>query len=138
MENEVVIDMLIALQMESIGTYIEYEHLAKYPSPFEYFVYLIDKEPIVRWYIREMNELFAIAQTQPTGEAYEEIYRRIGSLGYRRKGFYIVGGYMAMVIAEELGRDALVQTIADGYESFSETYNAIAEEGMRIQWGQAP
>jgi hypothetical protein len=138
MENEVVIDMLINLQNEGIATYIEHELSSQYPSPFEWFLYLIDKKPIVRWYIKGINELFAIAQTKPVGDAYDDIYRRIGSLGYRRKGLYIVGAYMAMTIERELGRDALVKTIFDGYTDFADTYNAIADEEMRIQWRIEP
>ena len=133
-QNEIVIDMLLSLHRESIGTYIEYELLEQYPSPFEYFLYLIDKEMIVNSYIKAMNDLFAIAAAKPEGEAYNETYKQIGALCYRRKGFYIVGGYMALTIDRELGREALVQTMSDGYESFVETYNAVAKDSMRIQW----
>jgi hypothetical protein len=135
-ENEIVIDMLVGLQNDGIATYIEYELFDRYPSPFEYFLYLLDKEPVVRWYIREMNDLFAIAQTRPEpfSAAYDETYRQIGALCYRQKGFYIVGGYMAMRIEQELGREALAQTISGGYETFTEAYNKVAEEDLRIQW----
>ncbi|UCF61089.1 MAG: hypothetical protein JSV37_15235 [Anaerolineaceae bacterium] len=138
MENEVVIDMLIVLHNEGIATHIEHELSTQYPSPFEWFLYMIDQKPIVRWYFNRMNDLFAIAQTKPTGDAYKDIYRRIGSLGFDRKGFYIIGAYMAMTIEEELGREALIQTIVDGYESFADTFNSIAEEGMLIRWRPEP
>jgi hypothetical protein len=139
-QNEIVIDMLTSLHRESIGTYIEYELLEKYPSPFEYFLWLVDKRPVVRRYIQAMNTLFAIAQTKPDPEdaVYDDTYRRIGRLCYRRKGFYIVGGYMAMRIEQELGRDVLVGTIRDGYESFAEVYNTIADEDMKIQYRSEP
>jgi hypothetical protein len=138
MENEVVIDMLIVLQNEGIATHIEHELSKQFPSPFEWFLYLIDQEPIVRWYINGMNELLAVAMTKPTGDAYEDIYRRIGSLGYRRKGFYIVGAYMAMTIERELGREVLIQTIVDGYDTFADTYNVLVDEEMRVQWRTEP
>ena len=135
-QNEIVIDMLTSLHRESIGTYIEYELLEEYPSPFEYFLYLVDKEPIVRRYIKSMNELFAIAQTKPEpfDPAYNDTYRQIGKLCYRRKGFYIVGGYMAMRIDDELGKEALVKTIEDGYLSFVDSYNSIAVDEMKIYY----
>ncbi|GEM_PF-2616240 len=85
-----------------------------------------------------MNELFAIARTKPNCEAYDDIYRRIASLGYRRKCFYIVGAYMAMEIESKLGREELVQTIADGYETFARTYNSVADEDMVIEWSARP
>ena len=39
---------------------------------------------------------------------------------------------MAMRIEQELDRDALVQTIENGFYSFVETYNLIADENMRV------
>jgi hypothetical protein len=138
MANEVVIDMLMALQNEGIATHISHQLNATYSSPFEWFLYLIDQKPIVRLYINEINELFAVAQTRPTGEAYEAIYRDIASLCYQKKGFYIVGAYMAMTIEHELGREALVRTVSDGYEAFATAYNAVAEEEMKIHWANTP
>ena len=137
-ENEIVIDMLIGLQNEGIATHIEDTLSEKYPSPFEWFLYVLDQKTIVRWYIHSMNELFAEASIIPTGDAYNDLYRRIGALGYRRKGFYIVGAYMANIIEDQLGREALTQTILDGYEHFADTYNGLVEEDMRIQWRTTP
>ena len=135
-QNEIVIDMLTSLHRESIGTFIEYELLEEYPSPFEYFLYLVDKELVVRRYVREMNELFVVAQTrpEPSDPVYNDTYRQIGKLCYQQKGFYIVGGYMAMRIEEELGKEGLVQTIPGGYESFVKTYNTVASDEMEIRY----
>lgn len=138
MENEVVIDMLIALQNEGVATYISYKLNPIYPSPFEWTIYLVDRESVVRLYIKEMNKLFAIARTKPTGEAYDDIYRRISALGYRRMGFYIVGAHMAMTIEEELGKEALIQTVSNGYYAFADTYNRIAEKDLQMQWAATP
>lgn len=138
MANEVVMDMLMTLQNEGIATHISHQLNARYPSPFEWFLYLVDQKPVVRLYINEMDKLFAFAQTQPTGEAYDAIYRDIASLCYQKKGFYIVGAFMAMTIENELGREALVQTISGGYEAFVRTYNAVVEESMQIQWETTP
>ncbi len=134
--NEIIIDMLTSLHRESIGTYIEYELLDKYPSPLEYFLYMVDINSVVRHSIKAMNDLFAIAQTrpEPMDPAYNDTYRWIGKLCYRRKGIYIVGGYMAMEIKEELGNKVLVRTIADGYGSFVDSYNSIAAEEMKIRY----
>lgn len=132
--NEVIIDMLIALQNEGIATHGSHQLNPTYPSPFEWFLYVVDQEPIVRLYIMEMNELFAVAQNQPTGEAYDAIYRDIASLCYQRKGFNIVGAYMTGKIESELGRETLVQTISDGYYDFADAYNSVADENMKIRW----
>lgn len=138
MENEVVIDMLIALQNEDMATYISHQLNPRYPSPFEWFPYAVDRESVVRLSINEMNDLIAIAQTKPTGEAHGEIYRRIASLCYQRKGFYIVGAHMTRTIQTESGRDAPVQTISDGYHAFADAYSPIAEKDMKIAWSAAP
>ena len=137
-QDEIVIDMLINLQNEGIATWIEYELADQYPSPFEWFLYLVDQKPVVCVYITDLNELFAIAQTRPTGDAYDDIYRKIGAIGYNRKGFNIVGAYMAAKIEAELGRDALIQTIQDGYQAFADTYNALVDEEMQIRWLPTP
>jgi hypothetical protein len=78
-----------------------------------------------------MNGLFAIGREKPPGRAYEDAYRDITLFGYHRKGFYIVGAHMAQTIENELGREALIQTVSDGYESFANTYNSIADEDMK-------
>lgn len=137
-ENEIVIDMLIGLQNEGIATHIEHQLSEQYPSPFEWFLYILNQKTVVRWYVNGMNKLFNEAKMKPTGDAYNAIYRRIGAIGYRRKGFYIVGAYMAMTIEDELGRAALTQTILDGYESFADLYNGLVEEQMKIQWRTGP
>jgi hypothetical protein len=131
-KNEIVIDMLIALQNEGMATYVSYTLTSIYPAPFEWFHYLIDSELVVRSLIRQLNELFERADTKPTGAAYDEIYREIAVVGYRRNGFYIVGAYMAMTIEDKLGKEALMQTVADGFYSFVRVYNSVAEEGMKI------
>jgi len=131
-------DMLMALQNEGMATHISHQLNASYPSPFEWFLYVIDQKPVVRLYIDEMNELFAVAQTRPTGEAYDAIYRDIASLCYQKKGFYIVGAYMTATVETKLGREALARTVSDGYEAFVNAYNAVAEEGMKLQWANSP
>jgi hypothetical protein len=138
-KNEIVIDVLTVLQNEGMATHISHQMNPKYPSPFEWFVYLIDNEVIVRWFIGEINEILADGSPPPPlGEDYQQIYRRIGKIGYRWNGLYIVGGYMAMTIEDQLGREALVQTVQDGFYSFSEMYNTLAPENMKIVWELMP
>lgn len=138
-QNEVVIDMLIALQNEGLATYVSYLLTENYPAPFEWSYYFVDSEVVVRRYIGQLNELLEIAETKPVGTAYEDIYRRIGSFGYRRNGFYIVGAYLAKTIEAQLGREALIQTVGSGgFYSFVRVYNSIAEEGMKLEGFSIP
>ncbi len=82
MQNEIVMDMMTALQNEGMATYISHQLARRYPSPFEWFFYVVDVRPVVRLYINAINDLFAIAQTKPTGDAYGDIYRQIATLCY--------------------------------------------------------
>ncbi len=43
-----------------------------------------------------------------------------------------------VIIEAKLGRDVLVQTISGGYEAFVRTYNAVADEEMKILWSATP
>ena len=45
---------------------------------------------------------------------------------------------MAMTIENESGREALVQTVEDGFYSFAETYNSLVDEDMKIVWELVP
>ena len=108
---------------------------SEYPIPFEWFIYLVDNETVVRFFIGEINKILADGSPPPPrGNAYDQLYRRIGRIGYQWKGLYIVGGYMAMTIEEQSGREALDRTVQDGFYSFAETYNALAAENMKIYW----
>ncbi len=138
MANEIVIDMVIGLHNEGIATYISYELNEQYPAPFEYYMYAVDQEWLVGLYINKMNDLFAIARTKPTGDAYNDTYRQITALGYRKNGFYIVGAFMAKTIEEELGRDVLAQTISGDVYDFVRVYNTVAKEDMQIAWSDPP
>jgi len=139
MENEIVVDVLHVLQNEGMATYLSYHLTPKFPTPFEWFIYLLDRETIVRFYLNEINDILLDGSpAPPLGEEYNELYRRIGKVGYRWNGLYIVGGYMAMKIENELGHEALVQTIDDGFYSFAETYNSITDEDLKIRWNEVP
>ncbi|MGD2027382.1 MAG: hypothetical protein PVI99_06155 [Anaerolineales bacterium] len=138
-KNEIVLDVLSVLQNEGVATYISHQMMLDYPTPFEWFVYLVDRESIVRIYLGELNEILEEGSPPPPlGRAYTQIYRRIGSVGYRLKGLNIVGGYMAMKIDEAYGKETLVQTVNEGFFSFAEIYNTTADEEMKIVWEVVP
>ena len=139
MNNEIVVDVLHVLQNEGMATYLSYKLVPEYPTPFEWFTYLLDHKMIVRMYLNQINDILLDGSpAPPLGEEYNELYRRVGRVGYRWKGLYIVGGYMAMTIENELGHDALVQTVEDGFYSFAETYNALVDEDLQILWNEVP
>ena len=139
MNNEVVVDVLHVLQNEGMATYLSYKLAPEFPTPFEWFIYMLDREMLVRIYLNEINDILLDGSpAPPLGEDYNDLYRRIGRVGYRWNGLYIVGGYMTLKIENELGHEALVQTIDDGFYSFAETYNELANEDMKIRWNEVP
>ncbi|MFN2234986.1 MAG: DUF5700 domain-containing putative Zn-dependent protease, partial [Anaerolineales bacterium] len=136
-ENEIVVDVLHVLQNEGMATYLSYKLAPEYPTPFEWFIYLIDRETVVRFYLNRINDILLDGSpAPPLGEEYNQLYRRIARVGYRWNGLYILGGYMAMTIENELGHEALVQTIEDGFYSFAETYNSLVDEDMQVRWNE--
>ena len=138
-KNEIVIDVLAVIQNEGMATYTSYRLNPKYPTPFEWFIYLLDKEAVVSFYLGKLNGILEDGSPPPPlGEEYNALYRRIGTWGYRRNGLYIVGGYMAMKIEQALGREALIRTVEDGFYAFAETYNSIADEDMKVVWEVVP
>jgi hypothetical protein len=91
----------------------------------------------VRFYLNRINDILLDGSpAPPLGEEYNQLYRRIARVGYRWNGLYILGGYMAMTIENELGHEALVQTIEDGFYSFAETYNSLVDEDMQVRWNE--
>jgi hypothetical protein len=46
-ENEIPLDMLMILQNEGMATYISHELIPVYPTPFEWFIHLVDQETMV-------------------------------------------------------------------------------------------
>lgn len=139
MENEIVVDVLHVLQNEGMASYLSNKLSSQYPTPFEWFIYLLDREMVVHFYLNRINDILLDGSpAPPLGEEYNNLYRRIARVGYRWKGLYIVGGYMAMTIENELGHEALVQTIEDGFYSFAETYNYLVDEDMQIRWNEVP
>jgi hypothetical protein len=131
-ENGIVIDTLLPLHREGIATYISHQLTPVYPIQLEWPHYLFEKEFAVRMYINQLNDILAEAQSKPTGEAYNELYQRISDIGFNKKGFYIVGAYMAMTVDEQLGKDTLAQSVSDGFNSYVRIYNSLAEEDMKI------
>jgi hypothetical protein len=100
---------------------------------------MLDREAIVRFYLNRINDILLDGSpAPPLGEEYNKLYRRIARVGYRWKGLDIVGGYMAMTIENELGHEALVNTIEDGFYNFAETYNDLVDEDMQVRWNEVP
>jgi hypothetical protein len=123
---------LTTLQNEGIAIYVAHEAEATFPAPLESDYR--DRRTTVQVQIERLNALFAEARSLSSNE----FRARLADEGIGQKALYNAGGYMAMTIDRELGREALVETIARGPEWFVQAYNSVAEEGMKIRCGGAP
>jgi hypothetical protein len=128
LENEQLYQMLDALQNEGTATYVGYQANSLFPAPDEVDFRLLENPDEVERLFDEVNELF-----QEVGEVSEEELQRMSwRTGVTRRGYYIVGAYMAQTIDERLGRDALIGSLTDGPVSFVKLYNSLADEERRV------
>jgi len=74
---------------------------------------------------KEYFKIFKKIAKQSERHVTEEDFNLLGNFSGGSRLWYITGGQMAKMIDENLGREALVQTIIDGPESFFKQYNSI-------------
>jgi tetratricopeptide (TPR) repeat protein len=121
--------LLVALQNEGMAVRTAYTLREYYPCPLE-TVYLSHQcKPCVRYMIGRVNRIFDKAGSISEAKSYKKI-RRL----YNNSAVYMVGGYMAEMIEEHLGKEALVNTLEIGPRAFVQAYNSIAEQGLEIHY----
>jgi len=132
LENGALRTLLRGLQNDGIAVNAAYQITEYYPSSLDFTYSLLEFEPYVRYWIGRLNKVLDSAESKTVDELYVEI----GWL-YRHNVHYVVGGYMAGKIEEQLGRKALVATVETGPISFIQTYNSVTEEGMEIHFTES-
>ena len=95
---------------------------------------LLDDPSRVRRAHKLVDRLFGKAESLPADKLRKEAWR----IGVEQRAFYVLGAHMARTIDENLGRDALADTIARGPRSFVSTYNNVVEEQQRVVEFPAP
>jgi tetratricopeptide (TPR) repeat protein len=129
LENGALRDFIKILQNDGMAVNAAYRIREYYPSGLDFTYPLHDFEPYVRYLIGQMNQIFRDAASKPI----DDLYRDINHL-YQSNVHYIVGGYMAGKIEDQLGRDALVTTVEIGPMAFIDTYNSVAKDGLAIHF----
>lgn len=132
-ETELVNDfiystMLDALQNEGIATYLGYQAQAFFPAKNTKDYQMLDNSAEVRRLLAEVNRVFTIAESVPL----DSIQKMSWEVGVIQRAYYITGAHMARTIDEQLGRKALVGTIAEGPLCFVDRYNGLVRETMRV------
>jgi tetratricopeptide (TPR) repeat protein len=129
LENGVLRDFIKILQNDGMAVNAAYQIREYYPASLDFTYPLHNFELYVRYLIGQMNQVF----DNITSKTAEELYPDINHL-YQSNVHYIVGGYMAGRIEDQLGRDALVATVEIGPISFIQAYNSVAKEGLEIHF----
>ena len=131
LENSALRALITLLQNDGMAVNAAYRVAEYYPSSIDITYPLHNFEPYVRYLIRKVNRVLENAELKTANELNQDVSRL-----YRLNVHYILGGYMAGRIEDELGREALVETVATGPISFIHTYNAIAEDGMESHFNE--
>jgi tetratricopeptide (TPR) repeat protein len=129
LENGALRDFIKILQNDGMAVNAAYQIREYYPSSLDFTYPLHDFEPYVRYLIGQTNQVFKNVASKPAEELNQDINRL-----YRSNVHYIVGGYMAGRIEDQLGRDALVATVEIGPIAFIDTYNSVAKDGLEIHF----
>jgi tetratricopeptide (TPR) repeat protein len=130
LENGALRELIRSLQNEGMAVNAAFQLTEYYPNGLSIEYPLHQFQPYIRYWLGRVNKIFEGAESKSMGELYQDI------LLCPDHCKYVLGGYMAGKIEDELGREVLVETVATGPISFIQTYNEIAEEGMEIHFSE--
>jgi tetratricopeptide (TPR) repeat protein len=75
-----------------------------------------------------VNDLFSKAEHMHA----DSLRKKSWDVGVMQRGYYVAGAHMSRTIDEQLGRDALIETITTGPLCFVDTYNGLVDETMKV------
>jgi hypothetical protein len=126
-QDSIISQIYGGLQNEGMATYVGYKGLKDFPhcrtDMLKDDYKLFENNEEMNALLNKMNELFKKALTLGGKELKDALWQ-VGSID---RAFYVVGCYMAKTIDEKLGRDAFVETISMGPQSFLRTYNSLVD-----------
>jgi len=112
---------------EGICTHVAYRARDIFPAPDEKDFQYLDDQKIVAEHFEKVETILSKISEIPE----DEMDKLVWDVGVIGRSFYVVGAHMCGVIEERLGREALIQTMFDGPESFFLLYNEIGDEPFR-------
>jgi len=121
-----------SIQNEGMATYVGYNALKEFPHirtdmiKDDYVMFESIEE--VKSLLYSMNNLLKKAFLLPEKELRDSLWQ----LGSIDRAYYVVGCFMAKTIDEKLGREALVETISNGSQSFLDSYNSLVDEKLLV------
>lgn len=159
LKDNYLYNILGKLHNEGLATYVAYKAQSFFPAIAEMDFRMLEDSATVVSLIHDLNNLFQQAEisrrasdsTMKDSEhsskkagllkrllgigkplTEEDLRNRIWTVGVERRAFYIAGAFMAQVIDQRNGRDALVETVARGPRSFVSMYNSLVEHSMQV------
>ncbi|UCG33493.1 MAG: tetratricopeptide repeat protein [Phycisphaerales bacterium] len=132
--NAAVYAQLSTLHNEGLATFVAYKAQHLFPAPAEQDYTLLDDPARVRRAHKLVNRLLREAETLSPDKLCKDAWR----IGVEQRAFYVLGAHMARTIDENVGRDAVADTIARGPRSFVSAYNNVVDEEQRVVEFQAP
>jgi len=126
--DQKIYTLLEYLQSRGIATYVGYKALDKFPVEGIEDYDLLESESDCTRLRNKLNDLFSKAKTM----ADKDLRKKAVEIGVRGKAYTVVGAYMAKMIEEKLGQDALKDTITQGPSSFLKTYNRLVDDDKKI------
>ncbi len=116
------------LLMEGLANYVSYTAQDIFPNhTFEDYI-LLENQSNVLNHIKAINLLFSKLGNLSDDELKNQSWK----IGVLKRGYYVVGAYMAQVIDTELGREALIQSISAGPSRFFRLYNTQVPENFKV------
>jgi tetratricopeptide (TPR) repeat protein len=134
LENEPLDFVLSFLLNEGMATYVSFSARDFFPNDFVPDYKMMQDPEQVRKNIEKVDNLFEQAEYLSS----DSIRKVAWQTGIIERSFYIAGGYMAWVIEQKMGREALVEAMCSGPLSFISMYNSLADEGMKIKEPSLP
>lgn len=127
LESELKNSLVEQLQNEGIATFVGYAVQDIFPckSPDHS---MMDEPDALRERIAMVNNIFGGVDTRSS----EETEKLSWDDGVMARAYYVAGGHMARTIDQELGRGALIKTIAQGPLYFVQTYNSLVPPEAKI------
>lgn len=134
LENEPLDFVLSFLLNEGMATYVSFSARDFFPNDFVPDYKMMEDPEEVMKNLEKVNHLFSQAEYLSS----DSIRKVAWQTGIIERSFYIAGGYMAWLIEQKTGREALVETMCAGPLSFIRMYNSLADEGMKIREPSLP
>ena len=128
LENVNIYDILDSFHNEGMAVYTAYKAQKFFPAPDEEDYILLEDPKEVKRLLKILNDFFSKANSLSEDELREKSW----DVGIMKRGYYVVGSFMAKTIDEQSGRESLIETVKKGPMSFISTYNQLVEPEMHV------